>query len=41
MPEEELTTRRRYHFLGGGAVFDWLNDFATHDRWAKTHFESV
>ena len=36
MPEDEMLTRSRYTFLGGGAVVDWLGAYAAHDAWAKT-----
>jgi hypothetical protein len=37
MPEEEMLEPGRYRFIGKGAVYDWLNAYAGHDRWAKTH----
>jgi len=37
MPEDEMLTPRRYTFLGGGAIWDWLNAYAAHDLWGKKH----
>jgi uncharacterized protein (TIGR03083 family) len=37
MPEDEMLERGRYAFTGKIAVVDWLNSFANHDLWAKTH----
>ena len=36
MPDEELLQRGRYGFIGNRAVYDWLSQYAGHDRWAKT-----
>ena len=36
MPEEEILQRGRYGFIGKGAVYNWLSQYASHDRWAKT-----
>lgn len=38
MPEDELLTHGRYAFIGKGAVYNWLQSYAGHDRWAKNHF---
>ena len=35
MPEEEMLERRRYTFIGKGAVYDWLGAYAAHDTWGK------
>jgi hypothetical protein len=35
MPEDEMLALGRYAFIGKGAVYDWLNSYANHDRWAK------
>jgi hypothetical protein len=37
MPEDEMLTPGKYAFIGKGTVYDWLNAYAAHDRWAKTH----
>ncbi|MFZ6028338.1 MAG: ClbS/DfsB family four-helix bundle protein [Chloroflexota bacterium] len=37
MPEDEMLTPGRYAFLGGGAIWDWLNAYAAHDLWGKKH----
>ncbi len=36
MPDEELLFPGFYTFTGKGAVYDWLSQYAAHDRWAKT-----
>ena len=35
MPEDEMLTPALYTFLGGGALWDWLNAYAAHDLWGK------
>jgi hypothetical protein len=37
MPEDEMLKPGRYAFIGKGAVYSWLNAYANHDKWAKTH----
>lgn len=36
MPEEEMLARGRYSFMGGDAIYKWLNGYAAHDLWGKT-----
>jgi len=40
MPEDEMMARRRYKFIGTGAIYNWLGSYANHDRWAKTKIRS-
>ncbi len=37
MPEDEMLQPGKYAFIGKGAVYSWLNAYANHDKWAKTH----
>jgi len=37
MPEDEMLQPGRYAFIGKGAVYSWLHQYASHDKWAKTH----
>ena len=37
MPDEEMLEPGRYKFLGSDAIYDWITQYAAHDRWAKTH----
>ena len=37
MPDEELLKPGFYRFIGKGPVYNWLSQYAAHDRWAKTH----
>jgi hypothetical protein len=36
MPEDELLTNGYHSFTEKKAVYDWLSQYAAHDRWAKT-----
>jgi hypothetical protein len=35
MPEQEMLERGRYSFIGKGAVYGWLSQYAAHDAWGK------
>jgi hypothetical protein len=35
MPDDEMLAPECYAFLGGGAIWDWLSAYASHDLWGK------
>ena len=40
IPKDELLTNGYYSFTERKAVYDWLSQYAAHDRWAKTKIKA-